>query len=74
MNSCRYVKGYEPGKNGLGQGLRYGFYLGVMVALPMNLGWYAVLPIPATLAMYWIVGGIVEFVAAGAAAGLVYKP
>ncbi len=68
-----YIKGYEPNKSGVGQGLRYGLLIGFLIAAPESLGWYAVLPIPAALAFYWFVAGLVEHVAAGMAVGLVYK-
>ena len=67
-----YVKGYEKGKPGLGQGFRYGLYVGVMLSVMDSFGWYVILPIPPALAFYWFVGILVEFIAAGVAAGLVY--
>lgn len=68
-----YTKGYEPAKPGLGQGLRYGLYMGVVLSVMQNLVWYAVLPIPGVLAFYWFLGGMAESVAAGAVAGLIYR-
>ncbi len=67
-----YVKGYEKGKPGLGQGFRYGLYLGVMLSVMHSFGWYVILPIPLALTFWWFVGTLVEFIAAGVAAGLVY--
>ena len=69
-----YTKGYEANKPGLGQGVRYGLIVGVLLSAPQCLGWYAVLPIPAVLAFWWFATGMVESVAAGAAAGLIYRP
>ncbi len=68
-----YTKGYEPNKPGLGQGLRYGLYMGVLLSAMQNLVWYAVLPIPGVLAFYWFLGGMVESIAAGVAVGLIYR-
>ncbi len=68
-----YVKGYEKGKPGLGQGIRCGLYVGAMLSVMQSFGWYAILPIPFVLAFYWFVAILVEFIAAGAAAGLVYR-
>ena len=68
-----YAKGYESGKSGIGQGLRFGFYLGLLTAIPMSLIWYAVLPIPATLAVYWAIAGMAEMIAMGIVVGLIYK-
>ena len=67
-----YAKGYEKGKHGLGQGFRYGLYVGVMLSVMHSFGWYVILPIPLTLAFCWFLGILVEFIAAGVAAGLVY--
>ena len=68
-----YVKGYEKGKPGLGQGIRCGLYVGAMLSVMQSFGWYAILPIPFVLAFYWFLAILVEFIAAGAAAGLVYR-
>jgi len=70
--SLIYVKGYEKGKPGLGQGFRYGLYVAVMLSVMHSFGWYVILPIPLALAFWWFVGTLVEFIAAGIAAGLVY--
>ena len=68
-----YTKGYEAGKEGFGQGLRFGFYVGLLTSVPMNLIWYAVLPIPATLSVYWTLAGMVEMIAIGITVGLIYR-
>ena len=68
-----YVKGYEKGKPGPGQGFRFGLYLGAMLAVLNSFGWYALLPVPLALAYYWFFAILVEFVAAGVTAGLVYR-
>lgn len=68
-----YTKGYEANKPGLGQGVRYGLIVGVLLFAPQCLAWYAVLPIPAVLPVWWFAAGMVESIAAGAAAGLIYR-
>ena len=68
-----YAKGYEKGKPGLAQGIRCGLYVGLMLSVMHSFGWYVILPIPLALAWYWFAAIVVEFVAAGAAAGLVYS-
>jgi len=68
-----YTKGYEANKPGLGQGVRYGLIVGVLLSAPQCLVWYAVLPIPAVLAVWWFMTGMVESVAAGVATGLIYR-
>ena len=67
-----YTKGYEKGKPGLGQGFRFGLYVGAMLSVAHSFGWYVILPIPLALALYWFVAILVEMIAAGVAAGLVY--
>lgn len=69
-----YTKGYEAGKGGIGQGARFGFYMGVFLAASISLGFYAVLPIPGMLAVYWFIGGVVEYVIVGAVVGAIYRP
>ena len=67
-----YVKGYEKGKPGLGQGFRFGLYVGAMLSVLHSYSFYVILPIPLVLSCYWFAATIVEFTAAGIAAGLVY--
>ena len=43
-----------------------------MLSVMHSFGWYVILPIPLALAFWWFVGTLVEFIAAGVAAGLVY--
>ncbi len=68
-----YSKGYEPGKPGLGQGLRFGFYAGVFLAAAQNFVWYVVLPIPFVLNLAWLGSSFVDCLAAGLVIGLIYK-
>ncbi len=68
-----YTKGYEANKPGLGQGVRYGLIVGMLLSAPQCLVWYAVLPIPAALPVWWFTAGMVESVAAGVATGLIYR-
>jgi len=68
-----YAKGYEKGKTGLGQGFRFGLYLGGMLSVAHSYGWYVILPIPLVLACYWFTAILVEFIVAGIVAGLVYR-
>lgn len=68
-----YLKGREPGKPGWAQGLRFGAYIGVLLAVPTNLTLYAVLPIPFVLAAYWTVAGLTEMIVSGLAVGLICR-
>ena len=68
-----YTKGYEKGKPGLGQGFRFGVFVGAMLSVLHGFGWYVILPIPLALSFYWFVAVLVESIAMGIAAGLVYR-
>jgi hypothetical protein len=65
-----FSKGYE-GK-GLAEGARYGFYVGMLMAVPMAYGSYAAMPITYSLALKWFLGGLVEYVLAGVAVAAVF--
>ncbi len=67
-----FSKGYE-GK-GIGEGLRFGFYIGLMFAVPMALATYSCMPVTGGLAAAWLIGGVVENIVAGVLLSLVYKP
>jgi hypothetical protein len=66
-----FSKGFE-GK-GLLEGTRYGLYIGLMVALPMAYGAYAMMPIPYSLALQWFIYGTLEFMIAGIVLALIFR-
>jgi hypothetical protein len=68
--SMIFAKGYEG--NGVPEGLRFGLYIGVLMAIPMAYGSYAAMPIPYTLALKWFLFGLVEYVVAGIVLAMVY--
>lgn len=68
-----YAYGYNAGKSGLGQGLRFGFLMAVLLAPYSSLSWYVILPIPGILAIYWLIAGCVKMIVLGITAGLTYK-
>jgi len=65
-----FSKGYE--NKGIMEGIRYGFYVGMIVASGFGLGTYASFPIPHTLAIHWFVLTLVEYIIAGVVVALVY--
>lgn len=69
-----FRKGYEKEKPGLGQGVRYGFWIGLLVIPVICSVFYMLIPIPVALAAGWFIGGMVEFLAIGTVAGMIYKP
>jgi hypothetical protein len=58
-----FLKGYE-GK-GIIEGVRYGIYMGLLMATPMAYASYAMYPMPYSLAFQWFVYGFVEYVILG---------
>ena len=66
-----FSKGYE--NKGIMEGIRYGFYVGMIVASGFALGSYASFPIPHMLAIYWFLLTLVEYVIAGVVIAQVYK-
>ncbi len=70
---CIYTKGYEEGKGRIGQGLRYGFWMGVLLSVMPSLTSYVVLPIPLNLAIYWMVGETLKYTCLGTVLGIAYK-
>jgi len=66
-----FSKGYE-GK-GIGEGLRYGFYIALMMALPAAFAEYAMHTIPVSLSIEWFCLDIVKLLIAGAVAAMIFS-
>jgi len=67
-----FAKGYE-GK-GIMEGVRYGLWIGLLMSIPMAFNSYATLPIPMSLAIKWLVYGVIQFIILGIVAAAIYKP
>jgi len=67
-----YTKGYEA-RGGVMEGLRYGFWIGLMLAVPMAFGSFVTYPIPASVAVQWFVFGTLQTTLCGVAMALVYR-
>ncbi len=65
-----FSKGYE-GK-GVGEGIRYGLYVGLLMATPMAYSSYAMYPMPYSLALQWFIYGIIHYLILGIIVSLVY--
>jgi len=65
-----FSKGYE-GKGAV-EGLRYGFYVGMLMAVPMAYGSYASMPIPYSMALQWFLCGLVEYIILGVVLALIW--
>jgi hypothetical protein len=65
-----FSKGYE-GK-GIMEGVRYGFYIGVMLSMGMAWGTYAMISIPWQLSIHWFMYGVIEYILIGIALALIF--
>jgi hypothetical protein len=68
-----YAKGYEGG-SGVQEGVRYGVLIGLMLVLFAVVWQYATTQISASLSLYMTIATLIEFVAAGAVVGFIYRP
>ena len=68
-----YAKGYEGGSS-LTEGLKFGIVLGLFMGLYISGTHYGTMPIGKKLALTYAIGQFGEFLLAGLAIGLVYKP
>ncbi|MBM4169972.1 MAG: hypothetical protein FJ215_12580 [Ignavibacteria bacterium] len=66
-----FSKGYE-GK-GIMEGVRYGFYMSLLINLPAGYATYASMPVPYSLALGWFLYGTAEFIICGIALALIFK-
>lgn len=65
-----FSKGYE-GK-GIGEGMRYGFYVGMLMSIPMAYDTYAAMPIPYSLALQWFIYGVIQYIILGVVVAMVF--
>ncbi len=69
-----YSKGYETGKSSIGQGIRFGLAIGLLMSTGMSLGTYFMIPVPVSMAISWFVAGMIQFTIVGVAIALIHKP
>ena len=65
-----FSKGYE-GK-GVAEGVRYGFYVGLLMATPMAYTSYATYPLPYALALKWFIYGVIQYIILGVLVAAVF--
>jgi len=68
-----FAVGFDMKKSGLGQGMRFGTLIALLIGPTSALMWYTILPVSGALAMKWGVAGLVEMYLLGIVAGLTYK-
>jgi len=66
-----YVKGREPGKPAVGQGLRFGLAIAVLMTIPMYIIYYAVQPWPGEVVVKQIVYGTIGVLVMGVVVALI---
>lgn len=67
-----FIKGYED--RGVLEGVRFGILIGLLTNGAGAFYQYAVYPLPFSLIIQWFGYGLIEFILAGIAASLIYKP
>jgi hypothetical protein len=65
-----FSKGYE--KKGIGEGIRYGLYIGLFFSFPTVFDSYASYPLPASLAIKWFFYSILEYIILGVVIAMVF--
>jgi hypothetical protein len=68
-----YHKGYEGKGSPIGEGLRFGLWIGLLTAVPMAVWSYVTIPMPFVLAFWWFVIAMVNMLVAGAFIGGIYR-
>jgi hypothetical protein len=68
--SLIFSKGYE-GK-GIMEGVRFGFYIGMILSMGMAWGMYVMVSVPWQLAIQWFIYALIEYILAGIALSLVF--
>jgi hypothetical protein len=66
-----FTKGYE--NKGIGEGVRYGLWIGLLVAIPQAYDSHVVYRVPFDLATKWAVTGVIDFVILGAVLAAIYR-
>ena len=66
-----YLKGREPGKPAVGQGLRFGIAIAVLMTIPMYLIYYAVQPWPGAVVVKQIIYDVISVLVMGVVVALI---
>ncbi len=61
-------------RDGVMEGLRYGFCIGLFVTVPMAYNSYVVMPVPHSLALGWLAYGMIQIMICGVVLSLVHPP
>ncbi len=66
-----YSKGHEG--SGVGEGIRFGFYMSLISFLPIAYFTYALFPITYSLTLKWYLSGLVELIIIGIVLNKLYS-
>ncbi len=66
-----FSKGYQG--RGILEGVRYGLYMGLLIATPMAYNQYAVYPIPYSVTVQWFLYGVLEYIVLGIVLAYIFK-
>ena len=66
-----YLKGREAGRPALGQGLRFGIAIAVLMTIPMYLIYYAVQPWPGAVVVKQIIYDVISVLVMGVVVALI---
>ena len=67
-----FTRGYE--NRGIGEGVRYGIYMGLFCMTVQAFDAYVVYPLPYGLILNWFLFGMFSFVVMGIVLAVVYRP
>ncbi len=67
------IYAYTAKGNGIGEGVFYGIVIGLLAAGINAFRQFALYPLSLTLAVIWLVEGLVQYTFAGIAAAIIYK-
>ncbi len=67
-----FTRGHE-GK-GIAEGVRYGVFIGLLMAGPIAIDPHVIFPVPGNVAMIWLISSIASLTIAGAIFAAIYKP
>ena len=67
-----FVKGYE--NKGIGEGFRFGLYVGLTFSVSASMINYAVFPLPFSWLVGWLVGYPIIMIIAGILIAAIYRP
>jgi hypothetical protein len=62
---------WQKGK-GIIEGIQYGVYTGFLMSVPMAYSTYAMIPLPYSVAVQWLIYGLIQYIIMGILVSLIY--